>query len=220
MTRLQIIRKPGIQILILSFLAVFVYGMGIFSILEPATREESLRVTPYALLLSLFVLLLFAQTTYSYRMGLVFLAIAVMGYGVEILGIQSGIPFGNYAYGRNFGIRWWDTPPLIGINWLFLTYAWAAVTEYFPYHTTGKILWGALLMLLYDLLLEKAAPLMGFWDWEGTRVPVQNYISWFLLAVFFQWFLRHFRLSLKNPIALPLLALQGIMFLFIILFLS
>lgn len=220
MKRLEFISRKSVLFISWILVAFFVYGMGIISILTPGTREEALRLTPAALLITTFVLLFFAQTVYTRRMVLVFILITISGFLVEWIGIQTGWIFGNYHYTDHFGIRWGGTPPLIGINWLFLSYAWAAVVHNTASAPAYRIVYAALGMLAYDLLLEQAAPYMQLWYWEKGHIPFGNYISWFVLALIFQWLIHRNRLITRNNMALPLLLLQIIMYICVILYIQ
>lgn len=218
MSRLTFIHRKPVLFTIWGLLAFFVYVMGTLMIIQPVTRPEALRMTPVALLLTTVVLFFFANTKYNGRMILVFITIAVIGFLAELAGVQTGYIFGKYHYTANFGVRWWGVPPLIGLNWLFLSYAWASVTH----NTVGaplyRMLYAAIGMLAYDLLLEQAAPLMQLWYWQGGRIPFSNYAAWFGLALFFQWLIHHNRIVTSNHIALPLLLLQVLMYACIILY--
>lgn len=218
MERLGLISRKPFRIGIWLLLAFFVYAMGTVSILNPDTRTEALRMTPVALLLTTAVLLFFAGAAYTWRMAAVLSAIAVIGFLAELAGVQTGWIFGQYRYTSHFGPRWWGTPPLIGLNWMFLSYAWAAIVHNAYPATAWRILYAALGMLAYDLLLERAAPLMQLWHWKGGHIPVDNYISWFVLALFFQGLLRYSRTDTRNAMALPLLLLQSAMYVCVILF--
>lgn len=218
MQRLEFISRKAILFITWILIAFFVYGMGIVSILTPATREAALPMTPIALLLTTAVLLFFARTVYTRRMIFVFTAIALIGFLVELAGVQTGWIFGHYRYTSNFGVRWWGTPPLIGINWLFLSYAWAAVLQNTASAPVHRIVYAALGMLAYDLLLEQAAPRMQLWYWEKGNIPFSNYIAWFVLALFFQWLIRRNRIVTQNNMALPLLLLQIVLYISVILY--
>lgn len=218
MQRLEFISRKAILFITWILIAFFVYGMGIVRILTPATREAALPMTPIALLLTTAVFLFFARTVYTRRMILVFTAIALIGFLVELVGVQTGWIFGHYRYTSNFGVRWWGTPPLIGINWLFLSYAWAAVLQNTASAPVHRIVYAALGMLAYDLLLEQAAPRMQLWYWEKGNIPFSNYIAWFVLALFFQWLIRRNRIVTQNNMALPLLLLQIVLYISVILY--
>lgn len=218
MERLGLISRKPFRIGIWLLMAFFVYAMGTVGILNPATRTATLRMTPMALLLTTAVLLFFAGTVYTWRMLAVLCAITIIGFLVELTGVQTGWIFGQYQYTSNFGPRWWGTPPLIGLNWMFLSYAWAAVLRNAYPASPYRIIYAALGMLAYDLLLERAAPLMQLWYWEGGNIPADNYISWFMLALLFQGLLRYSRVITVNVMALPLLLLQAAMYVCIILY--
>ncbi len=220
MGRLALIHRKPFQLAICLLLAFFVYGMGTFLIINPQTRPEALRMTPLALMLTVSVLFFFAESRYTWTMVASFTFIALIGFLVELIGVQTGWIFGRYQYTSHFGVRWWDTPPLIGINWLFLTYAWAAVVHNSGNAPKHRMLWAAAGMLAYDLLLEQAAPLMQLWHWKGGHIPLSNYLAWFGLALFFQWILHFNRIDTRNSLALPLLLLQLVMYLGIILFIQ
>lgn len=218
MSRLTFIARKPVLFIVWGLLAFFVYAMGTLMIVQPATRPEALRMTPIALLLSMAVLLFFANTRYTGRMIVVFSLIVAIGFLTELAGVQTGWIFGKYHYTTNFGVRWWGVPPLIGINWLFLSYAWASVTHNTVGAPAYRILYAATGMLAYDLLLEQVAPLMHLWYWQEKRIPLSNYAAWFILALFFQWLIHRNRIVTCNNMALPLLLLQVLMYVCIILY--
>ena len=43
---------------------------------------------------------------------------AYITYAVEVIGVQTGFPFGDYQYGTRLGTTLYDTPPMIGVLWL------------------------------------------------------------------------------------------------------
>ncbi len=38
-------------------------------------------------------------------------------------------------------------------------------------------------MLLMDLLIEPVAIHLGYWSWTGGDIPIQNYLSWFVISL-------------------------------------
>lgn len=219
MKRLGLITRKPFRIGIWLLLAFFVYVMGTVSILNPATRAEALHLTPIALLLTTAVLLFFAGAAYTWRMIAVLTTITLIGFLAELIGVQTGWIFGQYRYTSHFGPRWWGTPPLIGLNWMFLSYAWAAVVHTAYPAPAHRIFYAAAGMLAYDLLLERAAPLMQLWHWKSGHIPLGNYLSWFVLALFFQALFRYSRVDTRNTMALSLLLLQAAMYICVILYL-
>ena len=41
-------------------------------------------------------------------------------------------------------------------------------------------------MVVLDLLMEPVAPELGFWAFDSTHAPLQNYIGWFIIGLFVQ----------------------------------
>ena len=44
---------------------------------------------------------------------------------------------------------------------------------------------GTSLMLFLDLLMEPLAPILDFWVFEGKEAPLQNYLGWTVVAIFY-----------------------------------
>lgn len=215
MQRLRFIQNRIFGWLILCMAGLLVYGMGIVLILDPEQRAESLRYTPVALLISTAVLLFFHPASIGKKTLLYWVIIAVSGYLLEVTGVQTGLLFGHYVYADSLGFQLWGTPPLIGVNWLFLTCACASVSVYFQVRPFFQVLLATIFMIVYDGILEIAAPVMNMWHWEGHQVPLRNYISWFVVALCFQWLWKKEQPEKPNRMALPLLIFQLLMFILV-----
>jgi putative membrane protein len=212
--------KSNVQIGTLLCLALFVYTIGYIGITIPETRAKSLQFTPYAIALSLIVVLIFAEKSYTLKTILILIAIAALGYFIEVIGIGTHKIFGSYTYGKTLAFSLLNTPLIIGINWLFLVYTSASVFERFTMHSGLKILLASLVMLAYDIILEPAAIKMDMWYWMDSIVPLQNYIAWFIVAVILHTLLKLNRIDTRNPIAPWVLLCQSLFFLMINLFLK
>ena len=91
-----------------------------------------------------------------------------------------------------------DVPIIIGLNWVFLTYASNGIISKYTSKNSLIIVGAGLLMVLYDILLEKAAPLIDMWMFLDDDPPINNYIVWFLMALIFNWVIRKFRIHTNN----------------------
>lgn len=193
------------------------YLIGTAGIMFPYTRHFFILLTPLTLLISFNLLILFHSSKIDVKTILVFFTITVTGYILEVAGVNTGIIFGNYSYGRTLGIKIFQTPVIIGINWIMLVYLSASVVNLLSVHTGLKILLAALLMLLYDIILEQIAPTLGMWHWEGSMIPARNYVSWFIIALIFHAFYRGMKIN-HSQIAPVLLICQLSFFLALIFF--
>jgi len=188
------------QINYLRFFFVLFYMVGALGMLVPQTHLLFRTITPYALIMSTLILLLFHQS-YSFKAIGVFILIAVFGFAIEVAGVNSGLIFGKYKYGPTLGPQWLNTPFLIGINWLLLTYTSAAISGMLKMNVYLQAILAAGLMLGYDFLLEPVAMKTGMWTWETGSIPLQNYIAWGVIALIFQLFIIQTRINLKNKLA-------------------
>lgn len=211
-TRIKFISKRSVQLVTLALVAFFIYIMGVIWLLDPHTHQTALRVIPAALLASTLILLFFSQAPYTPRKILVFAAIVIIGYLLEVIGVKTGLIFGQYTYGSGLGYKLYDTPLIIGINWLFVTYAAACTATLLTRSNGLQWVYTVLIMLLYDVFLEMAAPKMDLWHWEGEVIPLQNYVVWGIAALFFLWLIRKNRIVTVNVMALPFLMMQTFMF--------
>lgn len=180
------------------------YAVGVAGFMIPFTQEIFIALISWALLMSFFLLMWFHQGGFSARTILVFAFIFLAGYFVEVAGVATGIIFGNYTYGGGLGIKVFDTPLLIGINWLMLSYATASIMQPLKVHGITKALLAATAMVVYDIVMEQTAPMLHMWFWKDGVIPLENYVAWFLLSLLFQAVLLSFRIRLKNALALTL----------------
>jgi len=187
--------------------AVGIVGIGVFK------SQSVLSLTPINLLISLGVILAFHEG--SWRKILLVIAVCFsFGLLVEIIGVQTGIVFGDYQYGPVLGFKIWNTPVMIGVNWALLVYAIGSSINLFVPNRNSliKAAIGALFMVLLDILIEPVAIALDFWNWSGIIVPIQNYVAWgfisfLLLFLFFSSFKTE-----SNKVAYALFILQGVFF--------
>ena len=137
--------------------------------------------TPLNLLLAL--VLVFLVATKMRSLAVFFLISFSIGYLAELLGTQTGFPFGDYQYLQNLGPKIVEVPMLIGVNWFLMAYAtrlWA--NSLLKFHLAQAIL-ASLFMVSVDFFIEPIAATLGFWQWENDIIPIENYFGW--LAVSF-----------------------------------
>ena len=190
---------------------VFFYFIGILGFLIPHLRIYFIVITPFAIVLSTFLLAIY-HSRYFKRDVFVFLVIFALGYFIEAIGVNTGLIFGNYCYGNALGIKLFNTPLLIGLNWLFLIYTSTSISERITNKTILQIIIAPTLLLPYDLILEQLAPKMEMWRWINVSVPVRNYIAWWIIAFAFTCFLKLFKINTKNPLATLLFICQFVFF--------
>ena len=159
---------------------------GFFGILSDQ-NEFFLSTTPYVLSLTLLLLILNHDLSdKKSKIGL--LLIFLFGLIVEILGVNYGLFFGEYNYGANLGPKIYEVPYVIGFNWVLLIIATGSISDkLIKGKEIYKILFASFLMVLIDLLIEKSAPKLDFWEFVISPVPFSNYLWWFIFSIGFQY---------------------------------
>lgn len=184
------------------------YIVGIAGMLIPFTNPIFVKLTPLALLLSFALLIIFDNITK--KKIIIYAIIYVLGFGVEVLGVNTGVIFGEYYYGKGLGIKVLGTPLLIGINWLFLVYVTTSILEKLKIHNNLKVVIASMIMISYDLILEQIAPKIDMWSWKNDAVPLQNYLAWFALALIFNALFKIFKIKTENKFSAILLICQTV----------
>jgi putative membrane protein len=149
--------------------------------------------TPLNLIIQNGILIAFLPIK-SFKSISIYFLLALLGMGVEILGVNSGFPFGTYLYGENLGFKLFGVPILIGLNWALLVFVTASMI---PKRWNGSkivnAIIGATLMLVLDYFMEFSAPALDFWEFTPINPPLSNYVSWFIAA-----FIMHAILQFKG----------------------
>jgi len=200
------------QKVISAFFIVF-YTVGLIGMLLPHTFPLFLRLIPFALILSFVALAFFHVSKMQWKATVCFLTIYSIAFIIEAIGVNTGLIFGHYEYGQGLGIQIFQTPLIIGINWLFLVYTTSSIIEKLKFPSIVKILLASLSMLLYDIVLEQVAPKLDMWHWKDNIIPFQNYIAWIALAVFFHALIKILKVKFENKLAPLILGCQFLFFL-------
>lgn len=139
--------------------------------------------TPLNLLVG-FGLLCFNLDFSSTKAKVAFIIAFVVGMIVEILGVATGEIFGIYYYGDNMGIKFLGVPYMIGLYWAVLVSATSMMVRKLvdsPWITAAL---GAIAMVILDLFMEVMASRFDFWHFDNNTVPLQNYVTWFIVSYF------------------------------------
>jgi putative membrane protein len=164
---------------------VILHVVGLVGISISQTRELVLSLSPINLFIA-FVLLLVSEFK-NKKSLLTFILIAfVIGFGSELVGVHTGILFGDYSYGANLGVKFMEVPLIIGINWAVLAITSASLTEKLTENLSIKVLVNTVLMVFFDFIMEPVAMKSDFWSWHNDEIPFYNYVCWFFVALLLQ----------------------------------
>lgn len=167
--------------------------------------------TPYTLLLTSFVFLIHQPLSKGpYLFG--FIALALIGYFFEALGVKTGWVFGSYHYGRSLGYAVLGVPLVISLNWALLISCGIVISKSVSANILVKALCSALLISLIDLLIEQTAAQLDFWYFKNGQAGIHNFIGWFLIFFIASFLFQKYLSNGNKKIALVILGLQVFFF--------
>jgi putative membrane protein len=214
------------------FIALLFHVTGLLGILFTPYSEWFINNTP-VVLLTMFLLLTNSQIK-SFKAYILFSFIAFMtGMVTEIIGVNTGLLFGNYQYGQVLGPKIYGVPFLIGLNWFVIVYCSGAIltqgVELLQQKINIKIsgfassifviIGGATIATCFDFIIEPVAVKLHFWSWENGQIPLLNYACWFSISAILLGVKMYFKTIRINAFAINLLIIQTLFFLMLNLFL-
>jgi len=206
---LDILKKYKLKISITLLIAFYISGL--IGILTNSSTIDFLSLTPLNLIVNMALLL--ANHQFGKRNQLlIFFIIGVLGFFIELLGVNTGIIFGEYTYGETLGWKFFETPLIIGINWIMLTYAVVYTIGNRIINNVVKALVCAAILVALDFLIEPVAIAYDFWSWQNEGIPLKNYIAWFCISLVFCYAIAYNKNESKNDLAPFLLLFQFIFF--------
>ena len=203
--------------IILSGVLVIFYTVGIVGTHISAYKDSFFSLSYFNLLLSFVILILARNDKNKAFWGFLGFAFFI-GMLVEWIGVHTGLLFGEYSYGKNLGYKVFDVPLVIGINWAMLTVVTSSVVSRINSNNLTKLVLSAILMTLFDALMEPVAIRSDFWSWDSGVIPFYNYVSWFLISFILQSVYFRFKLVEVNKVHNLLFLCMIIFFVSLILF--
>lgn len=155
----------------------------------------------------------------------------ILGFLVEVIGVNTGALFGNYKYGNVMGFKLWGVPLIIGVQWFVTIYCCGVIMNFVNNWTQQKlikrgeikattqkiqsislIIDAALLATLFDYILEPVAQKLQYWQWQNNEIPYFNYTCWFFISIILLIILNKFNFNKLNPFAIHLFIIQLLFF--------
>ncbi len=179
--------------------------------------ERFAALSIYNLLLSV-ILLFISHASSQFNFLKLFIPVFVLGYLVELLGIVTGFPFGNYHYGEALGFKLYGVPLIIGVNWFMLVMGSGFLARKVVSNSWLQVLGAALLMVVVDYPIEQMASTLDYWHWEENNIPLSNFVGWFIVAIIMQVLFVKYMKRETNRMAVPYLVVVFLFFVLLNLF--
>jgi uncharacterized membrane protein len=117
-------------------------------------------------------------------------AVVLLGFAAEFVGVRTGLPFGRYHFTDLLGPKILATVPLLmPLAWYNISLpAHVIATAVFPQATLRRCLLGSWLMLAWDLSIDPClGHLYSFWVWDSPGVyygiPFSNFAGWYAVGI-------------------------------------
>ena len=199
--------------IICTIFIVMFHLVGLYGFLNSDLEQLFIALVPYHLLLMLSLLDI-STGDFSFNFRAFAIIVYLAGFFIEVIGVNTGLVFGSYTYGEALGFKLFSTPLLIGVNWLILVYCTGVFLEQFKIKSSFFFsLLGALILLSLDFLIEPIAIRFDYWSWAGGKIPLQNYLGWYLFSFLLFWIFRGLDFQKQNKAAIVLLFAQAGFFL-------
>ncbi|KOY52742.1 carotenoid biosynthesis protein [Polaribacter dokdonensis] len=188
--------------------------------------------TPLNLIISM-LLVLYTHQKINKSLWFFFSACIFAGLTYEVIGINTGLLFGDYEYSSVMGYKIFGVPVLLGVLWFttmycvgiltYQVYNWLKVKYNFTISNQLEIhllaIIAAFIAVFLDLFLEPVAIKLNFWQWfPYGEIPIYNYVCWFFGSLILQYLFVILKFNKQNKFAVYLFIIQLIFFITISLF--
>ncbi len=196
----------------LSSLVVVFYLVGIAGHLIGTSRVLFLQLTPFILVLTSILVvgdfILSQKPKLRTKIALWLAVVVLTTFVLEAFGTNTGSLFGQYNYGPTLGVKYLDTPLIIGANWIIIILGSYSFLKYLAV-TKNLAFLSAVTAVCVDVFLEITAVKLDYWSWSNNQVPAQNYIVWFLIVFIAVYFLE--KLNPKTAkLLVPIFIMQSL----------
>jgi putative membrane protein len=198
------------KILYSAIFLLIIHTVGIIG-LTSSFKDLFLTLTPLNLLISVAFIYI-NQKEYNKSLLVASILIYLMGFIVELIGVKTGLLFGKYSYGNTLGLKLFNIPLIIGVNWLMLVFSVGCILNSANLSFVVKSIIGAFMLVFLDFLIEPIAIKFDFWDWQNGIIPFKNYMAWFLFSFLFLMVFYKFQFNKNNSIAKLLYFVQILFF--------
>jgi putative membrane protein len=207
--------------------ALLFHVCGFIGIVFSPYKNWFIQNTSFTLVL-MAILLVWVQDQKNKFFWLFFLVCFIGGMCSEIIGVHTGLLFGQYHYGDVLGIQLFKVPVLIGINWFVIVFCSGSIMYQLQQWTLQKfdeaamistsfqklsfVFDSAVLATFFDYIMEPVAVKLQFWYWKDGNIPVLNFVCWFLISGLLLLLFQHWSFNKKNPFAVHLIIIQLLFF--------
>jgi len=141
--------------------------------------------------------------------------IVVMFYTflLELVGVTTGIPFGEYEYAQSLGIKIVGVPLVVPIAWYAMAIPVLMLARSISKRPAIILFFATVGLTSWDYLLDPWMVGEGHWNWANPEpslpglpgIPITNYIGWIISTFILFLILDRFPRRSYRPLSLPLM---------------
>lgn len=181
-------RAVDVRLRMVGALVLAAIGLQVAYVLTGGVARE--RLTVCTVLVVAAASLSHAVLTRGRRGLSCFVVAAVVGFGADVLGVHTGVPFGDYGYSATLGVQLAGVPLLAALAWAMMAWPAALVARRLAATMPVRVLVGAWALASWDLFLDPQLVAAGAWRWADPNphlpgepaVALTNYAGWLLVA--------------------------------------
>jgi len=201
----------------IAFLYI-IFFVGIVGHLYDPLRNLMLLLTPATLLLTGLIVLFYSYKSSTNKFLLWAAFTYIITFILEVIGVKTGLIFGEYNYGSTLGIKLFDVPLIIGFNWVFVILGSISISRLLTNNIFLSSVISALIAFIFDLILEPIAIKLDYWSWSEGIIPIQNYLAWFVIALISALGFNYLKVKVNSKISLHYLLVQFVFFVILLIF--
>ncbi len=192
------------RLIIAQIVVAALYLVGAVGLSIPEYRPLFQSLTPAQLLVTLVLILSFHRG-WTDVFPIVAALVFWIGFGSEVIGIHTGLLYGDYVYGPTLGPKLWEVPIVIGVNWFILVYLTGSIFSKSIGNDYYAAFMGAAAMTAFDYVMEPVATALDMWYWKFDVIPLENYLGWFGVSFLIHLIYRKANFEKYNPLSVFLL---------------
>lgn len=193
-TRVKGRRSRGLLLTLAWTLALATIGA---QIAYPLITGDSLRMLTIATVyIGAAASLTHAWAAFGPRYALIYGAIAwSFGTIIEMLGANTGWPFGEYAYSWTLGAQIYNVPVVVPFAWVMMAHPVLIAAR--SLNERWSVLIAAWGLMAWDVFLDPLMVDAGHWSWERSTphligvsgIPISNFAGWLLSGLILMFIL-------------------------------
>jgi uncharacterized membrane protein len=121
----------------------------------------------------------------------VLLLVGVTAVLFEAVGLATGFPYGEYAYGNALGPTLLGVPFLVPLAWLMMAWPSLLVAGLLTRNRAARVATAAGVFAAWDVVLDPQMVQAGYWTWAAPQpslpgigtVPLTNLAGWLLAGL-------------------------------------